>query len=1074
MNDHPRTRLPLPWALAVLAALAFGAGAAPAQAPLHGANPLAAMRWRFVGPYGNRAAAIAGVAGNPMVDYVGAAAGGIWKTENGGVDWRPVFDHENVQAIGALAVSESDPDVVWAGTGETFLIRPFYPMGNGVYKSTDAGEHWQHMGLDSTGHVGRIVIDPHDAQRVFVCALGQAFTPEPNRGVYRTTDGGKTWEHVLAVDVNTGCSDLAIDPQDPNTLFAGMWPLLVRPWNLNSGGPTGGVYVTHDGGTTWHKIVGHGLPAADHPIGKVAVAIAHSDPRVVYALLQDSEPSLYRSSDGGETWTLVSHDHMMMQRDSYYVRFGVSTADPDRLYFLSPNYTISPDGGKTFLLPGRRGRGGANDFASAGGDNHDMWIDPTNANRIMVANDAGAQLSLDGSRSFEHIRLPIAQVYHVSVDDQIPYNIYGNLQDASSFFGPSNTLSGGFFGGGITASDFRPVGGCESGFATPDPSDNDIVWSGCYEGVITRVNLKDGQVRDVSVWPDVADGWPPKDVKERWHWTIPLEISPFDPKRVYVGSQYVHETTDGGQTWKTISPDLTLNDKSHQGNSGGITHDNLYTYDGDVIYSIAESPKRQGLIWVGTNDGQVQLTKDGGATWTNVTRNIPNLPPYGTIWNIEPSHFDPATAYITVNRQQMGDYGAYVYKTSDYGQSWRFISGGVPTSFNSSAHCVIEDPVRPGMLYLGTDNAVYVSWDDGGHWTHLNNNLPAAPVYWLVVQRRFNDLVISTYGRGDYILDDVTALRNFDRVENANAVHLFPPRPAYRFRRRGDTPLSEPGVRVIGQNPPYGADINFYLPAADSSVTVAIADGNGRTVRTLNAHGREGLNRVWWDLRGENGKMPHLLVPPPGAPWVRNNRDGYRIVTGIMIPSQVRGPLMIPGRYTVRLTAGGHTQAAALTVLPDPHSLGSAQTLAAGLRFHQQVIGEIDSVSDMIERLEQARERAAAVEERAGTDRSPQAVVQAAHRLADSATAIESKLIDIYLTDGNEDLNRHPSQLYQKLTALYDKDQADLGPTAAEVEVNAYFRQWMARSQAALDKFLATDVPAFDGVMRSHHMSLIP
>jgi photosystem II stability/assembly factor-like uncharacterized protein len=1038
------------------------------------ANPLGALRWRFVGPYGNRAAAIAGEAGNPMVDYVGAAAGGIWKTENGGVDWKAVFDHEDVSAVGALAVSESDPHTVWAGTGETFLIRPFYPMGDGVYKSTDAGEHWQHMGLDSTGHVGRIVIDPHNAERVFVCALGQAFKQEPNRGVYRTLDGGRTWEHVLSVDTGTGCSDLAMDPNDPNTLFAGMWPLLIYPWDLHSGGRTGGVYVTHDGGATWHKLGGHGLPGVDHPLGKVAVAIAHSNPKVVYALVQDSQPGLYRSDDGGETWAFVSHDHMMMQRDSYYVRFGISTSDPDRLYFLSPNYVISLDGGKTFIMPRRGGASGARGFASAGGDNHDMWIDPTNPDRIMVANDAGAQISLDGSKSFEHIRLPIAQVYHVSVDDQTPYNIYGNLQDASSFFAPSNTLSGGFFGGGIRASDFRPVGGCESGFATPDPSDNDIVWSGCYEGVITRINLKDGQVRDVSVWPDVADGWPASDIKERWHWTVPLEISPFNPKQVYVGSQYVHMTTDGGQTWKRISPDLTLNDKSHQGNTGGITYDNLYTYDGDVIYSIAESPRQEGLIWVGTNDGQVNLTKDGGANWTNLTKNIPNLPPYGTIWNIEPSNFDAATAYITVNLEQMGDYDAYVYKTSDYGQSWKLISAGVPKSVNSSAHCVIEDPVRPGMLYLGSDNAIYVSWDDGDHWTKLNNNMPPAPVYWLTVQQRFDDLVIATYGRGDFILDDLGALRGFDKAQAAGAVQLFTPRPAYRFRQREDTPLSEPGTRVVGQNPPYGADINFYLPTADAGATVTIAGSDGKTIRTLDVKARAGLNRVWWDLRGENGKMPHLLVPPPDAPWVENGADGYRIVTGIMIPNTVRGPMAVPGTYSVTLSAAGTTATAELRVLADPHSLGTSATMSAQATFQQQVIGEIDRVSGMIEQLEQARQRVATVMERVGNDPKQKAVVAAANRLADSAMAIEGKLIDIYLTDGNEDLNRHPSQLYQKLTALYDKDQADLGPTAAELQVNEYFRQWMAQSQAALTRFEAKDVPAFDAVLRAHHLSLTP
>ncbi|MCG6987464.1 MAG: glycosyl hydrolase [Gemmatimonadetes bacterium] len=1050
---RPRFRsLPSLLSLLAVAAVPFAAGAqsSPPQA-------LATLHWRFVGPIGNRTAAVAGEPGNPMVDYAGAASGGIWKTENGGVDWKPVFDDENVAAIGALAVSRSEPHTVWAGTGETFLIRPFYPMGNGVYKSTDGGEHWEHMGLVATGHIGRIVIDPHDARRVFVCALGQLFKPQPERGIYRTTDGGKTWKHVLALGDSTGCNDLAMDPTDPNTLIAGMWPVLVHPWNLDSGGQRGGVYITRDGGDTWHKAVGHGMP--DHPVGKVAVAIAHSDPQRMYALVQDKQPSFYRSDDGGETWRLVSHDHMMMQRDAYYVRFGVSPTDPDRLYFLSPNYVVSRDAAETFV-----GRGDG--FASAGGDNHDIWIDPTNPNRIMVANDAGVSISLDGSRSFEHIRLPIAQVYHVSTDDQIPYNIYGNIQDASSFRGPSNNLEGGGYGGGISAADFQAVGGCESGFATPEPGNPDVVWSGCYEGVISRIDLRDGQARDVSVWPDVADGWAPRNVKYRWHWTIPLTISPFDSHTVYVGSQYVHETTDGGRTWRTISPDLTLNDPKYQGNAGGITYDNLYTYDASTLYSIAESPLKQGVIWAGTNDGQVSLTRDGGAHWTNVTKNIPGLKPMGTIWSIEPSHFDAGTAYITVNLEQMGDYGAYVYETSDYGRSWRLISGGVPRTMNSSAHCVIEDPVRKGMLYLGTDNAVYVTWDDGAHWTSIRANLPPAPVYWLTLQKRFNDLVISTYGRGDYILDDVTALRHLDAARAADAVRLFKPRPAYRFRNISNRRLSEPGARIVGQDPPYGADVNFYLPTADAHASVVILDSAGRAIRTLHVSGHAGLNRVWWDLRGENGRLPHMLVPPVGAPWMRNGPRGYHLLTGIMVPRVVRGVRVLPGTYTVRLTAGGHTQTQPLTVLADPHSLGTPATLAAQHAFKTQVLGEIDHVAGMIEELEWTRERAADIEAHYHADPAQTSVVDAARKLAAGAIAVEGKLIDVYLTDGNEDLNRHPSQLYQKLTALYDKDEADQGPTASDKAVNDYFRQWMQKSETELRQFRQTRVSAFNDLLR--------
>lgn len=1048
--------------LPIMAQRAGGAAAPAAN------GPLGQLHWRFVGPYGNRAAAAVGVPGDPTVMYVGAASGGVWKTENGGVDWRPVFDQENVAAIGALAVAPSAPNEVWAGTGETWLIRAYYPMGNGVYKSSDGGGHWQHMGLDATGHIGRIVVDPHNPQRVFVCALGQLFKAQPERGVYRTLDGGRTWDRVLGPNADTGCGDLAMDPADPNTLIAGLWQLRIYPWKIDSGGPSGGIYITHDGGATWQQASGHGLPPAGHAVGKVAVAIAQSNPQRVYALVQDTQPTLYRSDDGGGNWTTVSHDHMMLQRDSYYGRFAVSPADENELIFVSPNYVISLDGGKTFDRAGRGG-GGAG-FASAGGDNHDVWFDPLNPKRILVANDAGLSFSLDGSRSFEHIRLPISQVYHVTTDDQIPYNIYGNLQDASSFMGPSNTLGGGGFGGGgIMAGDFRSIGGCESGFATPDPTDSNIIWSGCYEGVITRLDLRDGQARDVSVWPDVSDGWTPANVNYRWDWTIPLAISPFDHNRVYVGSQYAHETSDGGQTWKTISPDLTLNDKAHEGDSGGITHDNLYTYDAALIYSIAESPRQAGMIWAGTNDGQVSLTQDGGGHWTNVTKNIPGLPPMGTIWNIEPSRFDAGTAYITVNLEQMGDYNAYVYKTGDFGHTWTKISDGIPASYNSSAHCVIEDPVRKGMLYLGTDNAIYASWDDGSHWTKLNNNLPPAPVYWITVQPRFNDLVIATYGRGDWIMDDITALRDYQ--PGAAAAQLFAPRAAYRFRSVSDGRLSEPGARVIGQNPTYGADINFYLPAAAAG-TITVTDAGGKTVRRLPFHGTAGVNRVYWDLRYPNGDMPHMLVPPPDATWVANGAGGYHILSGIMIPATVRGPLVVPGTYTVRLTVNGESQTAPLEVLADPHSLGTAASMQAEAAFQQKLIAEIDTVSGMIEHLEWVRKQTADIEMRYGQDASRNDIVNGARELAADAIAIEGKLMDVHLTDGNEDLNRFPSQLYQKLTALYDKDEADLGPTASEAAVNESFQSWMAQSQAALKAFDAQQVAAYNARLKAQGLSL--
>ncbi|HEV2385627.1 MAG TPA: hypothetical protein VGS20_00075 [Candidatus Acidoferrales bacterium] len=1049
-------------------------------------NPLAALRFRFVGPVGNRAAAVVGEPGNPAVAYVGAASGGIWKTDDGGVNWRPIFDHTDVAAIGALAIAPSEHNIVWAGTGEPWVIRPDYPMGDGVYKSTDAGRSWQHMGLEQTGRVARIVIDPHDANRLFVCAPGQLYKPAQQQGIFRTLDGGKTWQQVLFVNDQTGCSEMAMSPNDPNTLFAGMWQAQIRTWNLMSGGTGSGVYASRDGGSTWTKLSGHGLPAADHPLGKVAVAFAPSDPNRVYALLQDTTPGLYRSMDGGRTWTLVNQQHQMTERSSYYTRFAVSPDNENLLYFVSVAYSLSVDGGQTIFQPGMHFENGrpqpdASGQASGGGDNHDVWIDPTNANRIMVANDGGATISLNHGRSFQRVVLPIAQIYHVYADDEIPYHVMGNRQDGDSYRGPSRTLTGGFFGGGgITAGEWTATGGCESGFAVPDPADSNIVWSGCYDGMLTRMDFRTGQARDVTVWPDAAYGWAPADVKYRWHWTFPIAISPHDHNRVYVGSQVVHVTTDGGQSWQVISPDLTLNDKSHQQPSGGVSHDNLMTFDGATLYSIAESPVKASVIWTGSNDGQVNVTQDGGAHWTNVTKNIPDLPAWGTVWNIEPSHFEAGAAYITVNFEQVGNYDAYVYKTADFGRSWKFISGSIPKSMNSSAHSVIEDPVRQGMLYLGTDNAIYVSWDDGGSWTHLRNNFPPAPVYWLALQPRFNDLVVATYGRGIWILDDVTPLRDYDRAQQQD-VYLFKPRSAYRFRRVDAIRSNDEGSHVIGQNPPAGADLDFWLKSPEKNIEISILGAKNQVIRTIKTDGHAGLNRVWWNLRYESAAAARLRTPPPDAAWVKNGPEGWRPIVAWSTTDPMLGPIAAPGSYTVRLKAGQKELTAPLDVLPDPHSLGNADTIRAQVAFLLEVRGELNDAAGTINHIEWTRKQLADLAVMLGEQGTKYAaVIQAAKDLDAKAAAAEGKLVDIHLTGAREDSFRNPMRLYGKLATLYggvDGDSgsggggADLGPTAQETAVNAELKQQLAAASSEFKQLTDSATPAFNSLLKQNHLT---
>ena len=1048
-----------------------------------GPDGLGALHFRPVGPEGNRVASIAGVPGDRMTVYIGAADGGIWKTSDAGINWSPVFDDKDVSAIGALAVSPTAHDVVWAGTGEPWLIRPYYTLGDGVYKSTDAGRTWQHMGLTETGHIARIVIDPRDANSVYVCAIGQAFRPQRERGVFHTTDGGSTWTQVLAVNDSTGCSDLAMDPNDSKTLFAGAWQLDIHRWDLHSGGLGSGVYVTHDGGANWTRLSGHGLPAADHALGKIAVAIAPSNPNRVYALVQDAPaPGLYRSNDRGETWQLVNQSHLPGERSPYYTRVAVSPDDENLLYFPSVAFTMSRDGGTTVFQAGGGGRGGGAGGApnqptisAPGGDNHDVWIDPTNANRVLVANDAGVAISDNRAASYKHFLLPISQVYHVLADNAIPYNVMGNIQDKSSFRGPSRTGGGR---GGVPLSNWQNTGGCEDAFAVPDPTNPDVVWSGCDNGRIVRMDYKTGMARDVSPWPITSYGWAPADMRYRWDWITPLAISPHDHNRVYAGAQVVFMTTDGGQSWKPISPDLTTNTKSHQQNSGGISADNLTTFDGGTLYAIAESPAKAGVIWTGSDDGQVNVTQDGGLHWTNVTKNVPNLPPWGTVWSVAPSRFDAATAYAVVNLQHQADYDARVYKTADYGASWKLISAGVPKGVNSSGHIIVEDPVRRGMLYLGTDNALYVTWNDGEQWTRIRNDLPPAPVYWMQVQPTFNDLVVGTHGRGVYILDDVTPLRTWDTAR-AEDFHLFAPRAAYRFRQTNDGREGDVDPIVVGENAQYGADINFSLRAETPDVKVSITGPANAAIRTLTVAGHPGINRVWWDLRYESGSTIVMQVPPLDEPWApaRRNYAAY----GTRIPPA--GPIVPPGTYTVHVRAGTAEKTTQLTVLPDPHSPGTPQTIRAQVAFVREVLAEIDSAAKMGNHMEGLRKQAQDAGASVANDASKRMVVDAAKAFDARVSAVESKLIDLRNTGRSEDAFRKPVQLYERISWMIGpmvgtpgsgSSGGDIGPTAQQLAVNAGFKQELAAIAAEYKRIVDVEAPAFSALLKQNGVAATP
>jgi photosystem II stability/assembly factor-like uncharacterized protein len=1039
-----------------------------AQAQETNKDILGALRYRHIGPTGNRLTSVVGIPGQPNIYYVGAASGGIWKTIDGGSHWDPIFDSQPVSSIGALAIAPSNPNIVWAGTGEPW-IRSHISVGQGIYKSADAGKTWTLMGLEKTGRISRVVIDPKNPDVVLVGALGHAYGPQPERGVFRTTDGGKTWERVLFTDENSGCAHLEMDPNNPKVLFAGMWPIEIRTWGRESGGPGSGLFKSTDGGVTWKRLTGNGLPT--RMTGKIVPAIAPSNSKRIYALIEtgDGVPlngketdrgKLWRSDDGGETWRLISYDRNLGGRTHYYFRMAVAPDNDNETYYLTAGFARSTDGGETNRM--------MNLGASPGGDNHDIWIDPTNPNRMAVANDGGVSISTTRGQSWNRIQLPIAQMYHVTVDNRIPYYVYGNEQDDPSYRGPSRSGGGGV-SGSIPRSAWHPVGGGESGWATPDPVDPNIVWSsasgsGSIGGIVERYDLRNGQVRRVEVWPDQTNGSPASDLKYRFVWTFPLTISPHDHKKLYVGSQFVHQTTDDGQSWQVISPDLTTNDKSKQGFSGGLTGDNIGVEYFSTLFAIAESPREKGLIWTGSNDGLVHLTRDGGKNWTNVTKNIPDLPPWGTISNIEPSRYEPGAAYLTVDFHQVNNRDPYIYKTKDYGKTWKAITNGIPRSMLSYAHCIREDPVRRGLLYAGTENGLYVSFDDGERWEPLQSNLPRVPVYWMVIQEHFNDLVVGTYGRGFWILDDLTPIQKMNQTVRDASAHLFPPLPTYRFRP-STQPVTMSDDPSAGQNPQYGAAISYYLKSAPAGdVKIRIEDAKGQLVRTLNGTKNVGLNRITWNLEGEPTTEVRMRTSPAYAPEIKVGPDGTRNAPG----AGRMTILMPPGNYTVKLSVAGQNLAQPLILKKDPNSGGTEADISEQTTMMLELRKDLETGAQMVNQIEFIRSQLLQLTSVSTSLKS------AADDLDKKLIEIEENLIQRRATGQGQDTVRWPPKLLGKINYLAGGlASGDFAPTKQQREVHALFKQQLTALRQQLDAVLDQDLMALNKLLTDSNIKTI-
>jgi photosystem II stability/assembly factor-like uncharacterized protein len=1038
------------------------------------------LRFRFVGPrVGNRIAAVAGIAGDASTYYAGAASGGIWKSNDGGNNWRPIFDKEPAASIGALAVAPSNPSTVWAGTGEAWTIRDSDVMGNGIYKSTDAGKTWTNTGLPESGRIGRILVHPSNPDIVFACVLGRTTGPQQERGVFRTTDGGQHWERVLFAGENVGCSGLAMDPHNPHKLFAGMWQVEMHTYGEFSGGPGSGIYVSRDGGTKWTRIEEHGLPKS--PVGKIDVAIAPNNSNRVFALIQTKDQgSLWRSDDGGEHWKVVNYQRALIGRAGYYIRIAVSPDNENEVYVANSSFHRSLDGGENFAE------------VPWGGDTHDIWIDPTNSDRFVITDDGGMHITTVHGRGFHHVTLPIGQMYHVDVDNQIPYYFYSNMQDDGNMRGPS--LPASF---GETDWD-HGMGGCESGFTIPDWSDPNIVWATCYGNKVTRWDAHTKHARSVSPWMITLDS-PPDKVKYRCHWTAPLAIDPFDHNTVYYGCQVIFKSIDAGQNWSVISPDLSTNDPSRIVSSGGIVGDNLGQFYGEVVFAIAPSKLKKGLIWAGTNDGQVWHTDDGGK-WINVTKNISGLPAWGTVTSIAPSVFDAGTAYISVDLHLMDNRDPYIYKTSDFGKTWKLITGNLPKHELSYVRTIAEDPNCAGLLFAGTGNDLFYSLDDGGHWIALDSGLPHAPVSWAVVQKQFHDLVISTYGRGLYILDDISPLEQMAKHPADSSVSLFEPRQSYRFTRGG------------------AAILTFSLKSAPKKAAeLEVLDSEGKVIRKLETKPKTGINRVKWDLRYDSPRVIALRTLAPDNPHIWDeprfrDSDSRPITHWGTKPAEI-GPIVAPGKYTVRLKVDDQAYTTAVTVLPDPRTGESEADIELSVKTLLRIRDDINHVSDTVNQIEWMRKQVEVVqamlqptktkEGREGLHSddedyyegppgalAPPAVLDEAEmkRKADllkasedfdkKLQAIEDRLVSPALLDSDDKYFVEPYKVYLNLIWLNAAvgsgggdvaGGADFAPTNSDLELLKTFETEIAGVDADYQNFMKVDLAAFNQTLTENN-----
>ena len=1048
------------------------------------------MEFRHVGPIGNRVTTVAGIPNDPMTYYVGAASGGVWKTIDGGLNWSPIFDNQEVHSIGAISVAPSDPMTVYVGTGES-SIRSNVSIGNGVYKSEDGGETWKHLGLENTGRISRIIIHPKNRDLIYVGSLGHAYSPQKERGVFMSENGGESWKHVLFIDSNTGISDMVMDPDNSRILFAGAWQLDLKTWRRISGGPGSGIFKSVDGGINWTKLKGNGLPKKD--VGKIALAMTPADPDRLYALIEtgDGVPyngketesgELWRSDDNGKTFKLVNSNRNLGGRQAYYTRTAASTDNPNEIYFMTSDFFSSIDGGVS-VTKALKGDGDEEEeyvdkngpqLASPNWDHHEMWIDPFDGNRMAVAGDGGISISQNRGKSWLKTFLPVAQLYHVTTDNSIPYNLLTNRQDGPSMKGPSRSnMENWWHSGMIQSGLWREVGGGESGFATPDPKNPDIVWSsasgsGSLGGIVTRYNEKTKQYRQLEVWPEYAAGSYASLLKYRFQWTFPLLISPHDNKTVYVTSQHVHKTTNDGQSWEVISPDLTMNDKKMQGFSGGLTGDNIAVEYANVIYAFEESPVKQGVFWAGTNDGLVHVSQDNGKTWKNVTKNIPKLPKLGVVRNIEASKWNPAKAYLTIEFHQVGDFKPYVYKTENYGKSWEKITNGIKPGNLSYTRNIKEDPVKEGLLYLGTENALYFSNDDGENWQSLMSNLPPSPMYWIDVQEHFNDLVVGTYGRGIWILDDLSPLQQLDQNITKKEAHLFDVKPAYRFHNVTNS-LQMLKEASTGQDPPKGASINYWSNG-EKDIEIIITNQKNEPVKTIKEKAKKGINRLWWDFSNEETSNIVFRTKPLYADWFTLDKNKERADQSLYSFS-IMSP---PGTYNITLKSGANSMTKTLKVMKDPNSEGTEEDINLQNQLVTKIYADLNTTISHINSIEVIRRQLLDLKAMLKNSSSKKEFVQMVDKLENQFLEIEKQLIQLKITGTGQDGVRYQKMLVEKLRYLAANVQiSDFKPADSYVEVYEILKGRLNSIAQKFEKLKTEDLSNTLDTLRNNKIEMI-